>query len=226
MPVPRHRRDLDPRDFFVLLEVIRYGVMAADQIKRRYATMKVGAVRLKGLVTNGLIYRRPEQLDGSPTYSVTEFGFNLARWGLNRRKTNPGHVAHDVALVDLADYLEEHEPGATWRAESQISAVLAQAADGAAIAPPERRHKPDGLLLVGGKLIAIELEHTPKSEWEYAQICRWFAAEPRIHGVRWYVDNTRTDALVRKVNSQHGFERDIPVTQLWLPHGVVVRRLD
>jgi hypothetical protein len=226
MPVPRSRRELSPRDLFVLLEIVRFGVMASDQIKRRYASAMVGAARLKDLITNGLIYQRPEKLAGRSTFSVTDYGFSVAHSGLKHWKTNSGHVAHDVALVDLADYLELREPGATWKAESEISTYLAQAANGVPVAPPDYRHRPDGLLLVGGKVVAIELEHTTKPEWDYGWICRWFAQESRVNEVRWYVDNSRTDELLRKVNRDHGFEHDITVSQFWLPPGVVVRRLD
>ena len=127
--------------------------------------------------------------------------------------------------MDLADYLLEHEQGAEWKTEREVGRVLRAIGPvmRARGLPKERRHTPDGLLLTGGKRLAIELEHSDKGDQRYVRICRWFALELRLDGVRWYVDNPKIIARILKVNRQHGFDRDIDVTVEPFPPGVVVR---
>src|SRR5207253_7572999 len=83
---------------------------------------------------------------------------------------------------------------------------------------------PIWLLLTDGKRLAIELEHTDKGDLRYAEICRWFALSVRVDGIRWYVDDPKIMARIRRVNEQHGYAQDVDVTYAPFPPGVVVRR--
>jgi hypothetical protein len=127
-------------------------------------------------------------------------------------------------VVDLADYILEHEPRAEFRTEREVARVLRPGGH------MERSwglkvygHKPDGLVLSDGKRLAIELEHTDKGDLRYAEICRWFALTVRIDGIRWYVDNPKTLDRIRRVNEQHGYAQDVDVTYAPFPPGVAVR---
>jgi hypothetical protein len=219
-------RDLHPLDILVLRDLVRFGVMADDQIQRRYGNTAISTDRLALLESGGFINKpRAEVIQATVIYTATRYGTVISRGGLRWRIPLEGHLAHDIAVVDLADYLLEHEPDADWKAEREVGRVLraigpAMRARGL---PKERRHTPDGLLLTGGKRLAIELEHTDKGEQRYVGICRWFARELRLDGVRWYVDHPKIIARILKVNRQHGFDRDIDVTVEPFPPGVVVR---
>ena len=219
-------RDLHPLDILILRDLVRFGVLADDQIQRRCGGTALSTDRLALLEAGAFINKpRTDAIQGSVIYTATRFGSVVARCGLGWRMPKEGHLAHDIAVVDLADYLLAHDIQADWKTEREVGRVLG--AIGPAMRarglPKERRHTPDGLLLTGGKRLAIELEHSDKGDLRYVGICRWFAREVRLDGVRWYVDNPKIIARILRVNRQHGFDRDVDVKVEPFPPGIVVR---
>jgi hypothetical protein len=219
------RRDLEPRDIIVLRDLVRFGVLANDQIERRYGDLSRATARLPGLVESGFVETWSPLIQDTAVYSASAQGAGVARAGLRTTRPSIQHLRHDLAVVDLADFILAHEPDADFRTEREVGRVLR------GDSPPARHwgpktygHKPDGLLLTDGKRLAIELEHTDKGDLRYAEICRWFALSVRVDGIRWYVDDPKTLARIRRVNEQHGFAQDIDVTYAPFPPGVVVRR--
>jgi hypothetical protein len=220
------RRDLDPRDIFVLRDLVRFGVLANDQIERRYGDIAHATARLPGLVQSGFIDAWSPLIQDTAVYSATAAGAGVARCGLRATRPSIQHLRHDIAVVDLADSILSDEPDSDFRTEREVGRVLRGGA------PPSHNnwgprtyaHKPDGLLLTDGKRLAIELEHTDKGDLRYAEICRWFALSVRVDGIRWYVDNPKTMARIRRVNEQHGYAQDVDVTYAPFPPGVVVRQ--
>jgi hypothetical protein len=218
------RRDLEADDLTALRELIRFGVMADDQLARRYADPVGAYQRLPLLKDGGLVFRWREPLGNSRVYSPTRLGQHLVRVrGLDARKPSPTHLAHDVALVDLADFLLEHHPGLAWRTEREVRPFLDEIGPRRPV-PGNRPHRPDGLLLAGGERIAIELEHSDKYEQRYIRISQWFVGEWRLDRVRWYVDSPRIVDRLRQVNSEHGFDRDMLIEIEPFPPGVVFRK--
>ena len=217
-------RDLSAADRVVLRELVRFGVLAADQIARRYGDPSLAASRVPLLHEGRVILKWRDTLDGVRVYSPTSLGKHLADVEVDPLKTNERHLAHDVAVVDLADYLVAHNPDLEWRTERELRPVLDSIGPPPPCMPGQHRHRPDGLLLGRGERVAIELEHSDKFEQRYTQISRWFATEYRLDRVRWYVDQPRIVRRLREVNDQHGFARDIAVEIEPFPPGVVVRK--
>ena len=225
MPRLISKRDLRPLDFGVVRDVVRFGVMATDQIERRYADAALAAVRLPILLSGEFISLWPNVIQGTSVYSATAYGARVADCGLRQSRPYAAHVPHNVALVDLADYLLAHTPAAEWRTEREVDRFLRDVSGS-----PRRKlrregkdHRPDGLLLSDGKRLAIELEHSGKSIAEYESICRWFACAVQVDGVRWYVDDPKVGDRIRRVNRQHGFDLDIEVKIEPFPPGVFIR---
>jgi len=219
-------RNLHPLDILVLRDLVRFGVLADDQITRRYRDPAIAADRLALLAAGGFINQpRTNVIQGAAIYTTTTYGTAVARCGLAWRLPLEGHLAHDIAVVDLADYLLDKHPEADWKTEREVGRVLR--AIGPAMRgrgwPKETRHTPDGLLLGGGKRVAIELEHSDKGNQRYVRICRWFAGELRLDGIHWYVDSPRISARIARANHDHGYDRDIDVKIEPFPPGVVVR---
>ena len=219
------RRDLDAGDRRALRDLVRFGVMADDQIARRYADPALAHLRLAMLRDGGIVLHWHQSLEFSQVYSPTTLGRLVARVvDVKWRKASERHLAHDVTLVDLADTLLASDARLEWRTEREVAPYLDR------IAPPpvpiygERPHRPDGLLLSDGERIGIELEHSDKFEQRYTRISRWFATEYRLDRVRWYVDQPRVLRRLREINDQHGFTRDIPVEIEPFPPGVVIRK--
>jgi hypothetical protein len=219
-------RDLHPLDILVLRDLVRFGVLADDQVARRYHDAVLAADRLALLLAGGFVNKpRTDVIQGALIYTASRYGGIVARCGLSAQTPRDGHLAHDVAVVDLADYLLRQHPQADWKTEREVGRALRRigpAMRGRGL-PKERRHTPDGLLLDDGKRLAVELEHSDKGEQRYVGICRWFALELRLDGVHWYVDNPKIIARISKANRQHGFDRDIDVKIEPFPPGVVVR---
>ncbi|HEY1298220.1 MAG TPA: hypothetical protein VGJ60_34505 [Chloroflexota bacterium] len=217
--------DVVPRDVPPLRDLVRFGVMADDQFARRYADPADGLTRLLHLWEAGIVDRWWEPLEGARIYSPTRLARLIAGVrNLRSRTTHLTHLAHDVAVVDLADYLVAENVSCRWFAEDEVRGYLDQ------IAPPPRRfggdtrHRPDGLLVANDMRIAIELEHSDKYDARYARISAWFIRESRIDRVRWYVDNPRILQRLRAVNQRHGFDRDMRIELDEFPPTVRIRR--
>jgi hypothetical protein len=219
------RRDLHAGDLLALRDLVRFGVMADDQIARRYADPALALVRLPLLKDGGVVFRWREPLDISRLYSPTSLGRHLIGLrGVDPRKTSERHLAHDVTLVDLADCLIASDPDLQWLTEREVQAFLDRVAPPPRHLPGERTHRPDGLLVSHGERIGVELEHSDKYEQRYIRISRWFVRESRLDRVRWYVDNPRIVARLAQVNSEHGFDRDMQIEIEPFPPGVAMRR--
>jgi hypothetical protein len=224
MPHLLSRGELDPQDLVVLRDLVRFGVLAADQIARRYGHPSLAAIRIPILRDGRVILKWRDTLDGAHVYSPTSLGKHLCGVEVDRLTTNERHLAHDVAVVDLADYLLSHNPDLEWATERELRRVLEAVGPPRPHLPGDNRHRPDGLLLGRGQRVAIELEHSDKYEQRYTRISRWFATEYRLDRVRWYVDQPRILRRLRKINEQHGFARDIPLEIEPFPPGVVIRK--
>lgn len=224
MPTLLTRTDLGPCDLVVLREVVRFGVLASHQIERRYGDPALASARVTALQAGGVLLRWRDTLDGAAVYSPTSLGEHLAALHLDKRRTNERHLAHDLAIVDLADYLLAHDPGLEWRTERELRQVLDAIAPPPLYSPGDVRHRPDGLVLCRNERIGVELEHSAKAEQRYYRISRWFAREYRLDRVRWYVDQPRLVERLREINETSGFARDIGLEIEPFPPGVAVRR--
>jgi hypothetical protein len=208
-----------------LRDLVRFGVMADDQFARRYPDPAFAQARLFHLKEAGVVNRWWETLEGARVYSPTRLARLIASVpAVHARATYVAHLAHDVALVDLADYLIAQQPDHQWIAEDEVRGFLEQ------IAPPpgrlrgDPRHRPDGLLVTSTTRIAVELEHTDKYQTRYARISAWFVREWRVDRVRWYVDQPRILERLRDVNARHGFDRDMSIELEPFPPTVRIRQ--
>jgi hypothetical protein len=225
MPRRLTLRDLQPLDILVLRDLVRFGILTGDQIQRRYHDSSLAHARLDLLVPSGFVERWSPLVKETTVFSATGLGAHAARCGLRPTRPSLEHLRHDIAVVDLADYLLGHEPEAEWHTEREVGRIL-RGSD-----PLTRRrgfprgfgHRPDGLLVADGTRLAIELEHRDKGDLRYARIFRWFALTVRVDGVRWYVDDDRIIARLRRVSAQHGFAADVDFTYSPFPPGVVIR---
>jgi hypothetical protein len=80
------------------------------------------------------------------------------------------------------------------------------------------------VLVDGTQRIAIELEHSDKYGDRYREISKWFVREMRVDAVRWYIDRPGILQRIQRVNTLHGFDRDLPIELLEFPPGVRVRK--
>ena len=225
MQAVNHHPEVGPGDLPALRDLVRFGVMADDQLARRYVDPNLAQARLLQLKEAGIVQRWWESLEGAHVYSPTRLARLIAAVpNVRARTTYVGHLAHDVALVDLADYLLAQDAQQRWFTEDEVRGYLDQIAPSPHRLRGDIRHRPDGLLVSGDVRIAIELEHSDKYQARYARISGWFVREWRVDRVRWYVDTPRILQRLREVNERHGFDRDMRIELEEFPPTVRIRR--
>jgi hypothetical protein len=218
------RPDLDPLDLHALGDLVRFGVMAEDQLARRYADSAFGAARLPRLWEAGIVNLWSDVLEGASVYSPTRLTQRIVGVSnVSPRQPRRAHLAHDVAVVDLADYLVANEPGSQWIAEDELRNFLREIAPEPLRLWRDTRHRPDGLLVTPEHRIGIELEHSDKYHKRYADISGWFVREWRIDRVRWYIDNPRVFQHLREAYELHSYDRDMHIELVEFPPGVHLR---
>jgi hypothetical protein len=190
---------LSERDRAVLVHLVRFGALRLDQVARRFfPSLRAARDRLAKLIAAGQVGRGPLE-----TYTATERGTRSADIGLPRANVGAGLLVHNLAVVDLADWLLAKEPGSEWVTERELRREAAQqtrAFGGARLSDggrySEGEHIPDGVLVTATARVAIELELSPKPRLEYERICRWYVRAIEFTTVRWYV---RGQALMRRL---------------------------
>jgi hypothetical protein len=193
MPSPTGHR-ITPRDREILGWIGRHGLVTADQVARRFFARDDGAVgkratlrRLAILESLGLIRRDTTPFWRAPwVIRVTQAGADVGEIDVRPARLVEGEVRHALALVDLVDELEEFNRGSTLRTEREIRTDRwHQRRDGKL--RPGRGRTPDGeLTLRNGRIVAIELDLTPKRSKDFERILRSYRQE-KFDEVWWYV---------------------------------------
>jgi hypothetical protein len=220
--LPTTIEHLTPTDRLVVRDALRFGALARHQLVRRYRSLELTDLRLQFLLDTGWIARPQQPFPDTECFVATHRAYLRLHGELRHHRFKIQQLGHDLALVDLADYLERENPIARWFADLEVNPKLDEL-DGKRDSDVPR-HAPDGLLLNANQRIAVELEHSMKSEFRYAEICRWYALETRVTNIWWFTDRPAIEARVRNVNDRHGLGDDPCVAIKSLPDGVFVRQ--
>src|SRR4029077_17477880 len=142
--------------------VTRHGVCTADQMTRSFFTSDSACWRrLRALEGLGLIVRRRTWWQGPQVILTTPLGAQLAGADLSPAPLNLPELAPSLALVDLSEQLLQTHAGSQWLTERELrrDAIRRQREEG--MEPrPFRIRTPDGVLALGAKRIAVELDLT------------------------------------------------------------------
>lgn len=130
-------------------------------------------------------------------YRVTLVGARLVSTTVGPAKIVVSELPHALALLDLVEELVEAHPDAELTTERELRGERYRALrDGARDAG--RGRMPDAqLTFPDGKIIAVELDLTPKRERLYAQHVRDFARQPFC--VWWWVPSETTARRLKQV---------------------------
>lgn len=91
---------------------------------------------------------------GEPRWVIpAPAGLRLSLTGFRPWRPNLMLLAHCAAVNDVRLHIEERSPDAVWTSERQLARKHGT-----------KGHLPDGVVLVDGKRVAIEVELTPKSK--------------------------------------------------------------
>src|SRR5262249_25110156 len=108
---------------------------------------------------------------------------------LRPRRSQPGRLLHDQAVVEVAAWLLEQDQQAGWITERELlRAQLEQARHPAGRLRFGPARRPDGILVRStGHQEAVEVELTPKRDrTEYDRKLAWYASQLHFSKVRWF----------------------------------------
>jgi hypothetical protein len=171
------------RDRELVRWIARMGAVGIGHVQRRFGVGRsVSYALVARLVEAGLV-RRVATLPGDPTLLVaTRQGIRYAGLGLKVAAVAPGAVDHWLACADVALWAERRwAPSCVWSerelrfaeldSEKPIaSAVVDELPSGRLIL-----HRPDLVVRYGERVIAIEVELTPKAPRRLEQLVRAWA---------------------------------------------------
>lgn len=113
-------------------------------------------------------------LIGEPVFVwLTRRGHSLADVDYSVWRPNAGMLAHIAAVTDVRLHVLGRHPGATWVCERELHRELA--AGGGRVL----RHRPDGLVVIDGREVAVEVELTLKRRARIEQIMTELVARYR-----------------------------------------------
>jgi hypothetical protein len=190
----RAGHQITPRDREILAWIGRHGMVTTDQVAQWFFARDDGSVgkraahrRLAILESLGLVRRDQTPFWRAPwVIRVTQAGADIGEIEVRPARLVEGEVRHAIALVDLVEGLAASTKGSTLRTEREIRTDrFHQRRDGKL--RPGKGRTPDGeLTLRNGKVVAIELDLTPKRSKDFERILRAYRQE-RFDAVWWYV---------------------------------------
>jgi hypothetical protein len=162
---PRHRRGpseqiLGPRDVEVLRWLAEQYAARVDHLQgilgcgERQTQRVIARLRARDLVhCERLSTHEPRWL------LPTTFGLRLSLTGFRPWHPHLALLAHCGAVNDVRLHIERRSPEAVWTSERQLGRKYGL-----------KGHLPDGVVLLEGKTVAIEVELTPKAKPRTARI--------------------------------------------------------
>ena len=182
------------RDREILAWIGRHGVVTADQVARRFFGRDDGDMgkraayrRLAVLEDLGLVRRDRTPFWRAPhVLRITKAGAEVGEIDIAPARIVEAEMRHSLSLVDLAEQLLADNKGATMRTEREIRTDRWHERH-SGTRQPARGRTPDGeLTLKNGKVIAIELDLTPKRSKDFERILRAYRQE-KFDKIWWYV---------------------------------------
>jgi Replication-relaxation len=205
------------RDVEVITWIGRYGMVTSAQVANRHFAREGGGTgsraarnRLTRLESLGLIRRDIPFARHSGVLRLTPAGAELADAHIAPAGWVPAEIAHSLAVVDLMEMLVAEHSGATVTTEREIRVSRGVTGRGRDLGSAGRI--PDGeLLMKSGKVVAVELDLTPKPSPEIARIIRSYLRS-EYDAVWWFVRPGVVDRI-------SGLVRDAKASKLIEVHG-------
>ena len=183
-----------PRDRAMLAWIGRHGIVTPEQLARRFFArsdgelgMRVAYRRFAKLESLWLLRRDATPHSRSPhVIRLTQAGATAGEIDIAPARLVEPEIRHSLALVDLMEQLTEAHPDCAARTEREIRTDRWHERSSGTRRPGCGR-TPDGeLILASGKLVAVELDLTPKRTKDFERILRSYKQE-RFDLVWWYV---------------------------------------
>ena len=192
--IDRLGRRITPRDREILAWIGRHGMVTTDPVAERFFARDDGEVgkraahrRLAVLSQLGLVRRDQTPFWRAPwVIRITQAGAEMGEIAIRPAQLVQGEIRHALALVDLVEELASEHRGSTLRTEREIRTDRWHSRQDGKLRPGKGR-TPDGeLTLRNGRVVAIELDLTPKRSKDFERILRSYRQE-RFDEIWWYV---------------------------------------
>ena len=170
------------RDLAIVQWLSRVRFATAEQVARQFAlSERVAYRRLRAGVAEELVWHKQPLVGVPGVYGATNTGAQVAKSPLSGSRWDWRHHDHTLAVVDLMIAIGQHYPEAAVQTERELAAALY--AQG--LPRGERSHLPDGVLRLGDRVVALEVELTAKSATRLQAIFRQYARQREYTDV-WY----------------------------------------
>lgn len=187
-----HGPEVTDRDIEILTWVGRHGVVTPEQVAARFFWREDGTVgssaayrRLRKIESLDLLRRDRTFWKEPEVLRLTGAGAAILGDGVRPARLVLAEVHHSIAVVTLTERLLDEHPKATLTTERELRADrYRERLNGDR--PRGHGRAPDGVLQLGNKSIAIELDLTPKRSKDYERILTAYKQE-RFDAVWWWV---------------------------------------
>jgi len=178
---------LTERDKEILRFISRFGYLCARHIIAVFPlSERVAYRRLQRLVQDGYLHRKRILADLPRVYSLTQRGVDASGIDFGRvRNVRLQTLEHDLTVADVGVALLRLYPGSSWVTERELRREAGQGFGSVGA----REHVPDGVLLVDGSKIAVEVETSRKPRRRTERILRYYLRRSDYIAV-WYFCRT------------------------------------
>ena len=184
-------------------------MVTSSQVARRFFARDGGATgaraasnRLRKLESLHLIHRDIPSARHAAVLRLTPAGAELANGNVRPAGWVPAEITHSLAVVDLMETLQGEHRGSLLKTEREIRVERGVRSRGRTFGDGGRI--PDGeLILKTGKVVAIELDLTPKRSVDVKSIVRSYKRTDYA-AVWWFVRPAtvvRMDGIVRELGA-------------------------
>jgi hypothetical protein len=215
--------ELNERDRWIVVELIRFGVLEEEHLARRYELKPASwRRRMSHLCQQGFVKANKHWLHPTRIFLPAPLAYDATGLRKPPYRLFPQQLAHHLAVADLADRLLEEDRTAGWLTENELRINRRQ--EDPFYSGRRNAHVPDGLLLRNDRRIAIEVEISRKRSERYAEICRWYAEQIEVDELHWYVAGAALRRYIDKVVDRFGLGIDLGIQTFPFPPGVRVRK--
>ena len=200
-------RQITERDREILGWIGRHGIVTAEQVAKKFFERADGATgqraayrRLAVLEEMGLVRRDKTPFWRAPqVLRITKAGAEIGEVDVAPARIVEPELRHAIALVDLVEQLAAEHRGASVRTEREVRTDRWHERH-TGTRDPARGRTPDAeMTLRNGKVVAIELDLTPKRSKDFERILRAYRQE-KFDYVWWYVLPGVVPRVTRLVN--------------------------
>lgn len=194
---------LTERDKEIIRLINRFGYLTATQVARLMGmSQRVTYRRLRKLAEERYLIHNRVLAGRAGIYRATTRGLMATDIELSRAVVRLLTLEHNLAVADAAAALLERHPGAAWLTERELRRRAGQK-----FGVGWQGHIPDGVLVLGNRRFAVEVEMTAKEKRRVEKILRVYLRRSDYSEVWYFCRTKRQTERLKEVVKRHDFAR-------------------